>query len=208
MPEFVASDSIIDIKPADLFEIPPTSWWEKELCRIGKSRGWHWGMLIGHYSYGWLATESLSSGPAITRYNYPLAYIYRMKGLAPVESDFITNLVTQYSNYCYNLTDDFRAAIWLLLKLYTSKLLHFMSNLDHPDQGVTNPLSHSVNCVEYVCRLASQMGVKLIADEEWATPLTLEQSTSLEYIGVHLIGAKQCQTMAPGYVPYVVQRLG
>lgn len=159
-----------DIKTADLFGLPPSSGWEKWLCSIVGAKTFHWGLFISSDIKGWVITESIGKGVALTRFDYPQARIYRIKNLPPVDWRQLISIVATYGTYSYDWEVAFRTAIWWLFKHYLGKALLVL----HDKQ---------VNCQEWVVLIANELGVKIIPDDQYPDCVNLENSTYLEYIG-------------------------
>lgn len=159
-----------DVKTADLFGIPPTSWWTKQICRILGAQTFHWGMMISSDAKGWVITESIGKGVALTRFTYKKAFIYRIKGIGNVDWRRLISIVADYGDAPYDFETNFRTAIWWLLKHYLGKVIPVIK--DKP-----------VNCVEWVALIGVELGVKIVPDSEYPMPQNLEASPMLEYLG-------------------------
>ena len=159
-----------DVKTADLFGIPPTAWWTRQICRILDARTFHWGMMISSDDKGWVITESIGKGVALTRFTYKKAYIYRIKDIGEVSWKRLISIVADYGDAPYDFTVGFRTAIWWLLKHYFGKVI---------------PVIHdkALNCQELVILLGVELGVKIIPEDEFPMCRNLEQSQFLELLG-------------------------
>jgi hypothetical protein len=157
------------MKTSYLFATPPGQWWAKWICRILGAKTFHWGMLVKEDKGGWICTESIGKGPALTRFNYPNYYLYKIKGLKNVSSDRLISIISYYGDYPYDWDVYIQTGIWWLFKHYLGKVL---------------PVVHDkeFHCQEYVCALAAELGVKIIPDNEYPMCVNLEHSPYLEEI--------------------------
>ena len=161
---------IEDVKTADLFAIPPDTWWTKWVCRVAGAKTFHWGMFIAEDDKGWVITESISKGVALTRFNYLRAYVYRIKDIEEVNWKSLISVVADYGDYPYDWEVAFRTAIWWLFKHYLGKVIPVVKD-------------KAVNCQEWVVLIAYELGVKIIPDGEYPMCINLENSPYLECIG-------------------------
>jgi hypothetical protein len=159
-----------DIKTADLFATPPNAWWEKWVCRIIGAKTFHWGMFVAKDDRGWIITESIGKGVVLTRFDYPRAYIYRIRGIRKVSKRRLISIVAAYGAYPYDWEVAFMTAIWWLFKHYFGKVIPVIKD-------------SAVNCQEWVVLIAYELGVKLIPDNEYPICVNLENSPYLEYRG-------------------------
>jgi hypothetical protein len=159
-----------DIKTADLFATPPNTWWERWICQILGARTFHWGMFVAKDDRGWIITESIPKGTTLTRFTYPNAYIYRIKGIGKIDPMRIISIHADYGELPYDWQVAFWTAIWWLCKHYLGIVIRVIKD-------------SAVNCQEWVCLLAYELGVKLIPDDEYPDCLNLENSQYLEYLG-------------------------
>jgi len=158
----------IEIKPGYLGATPPNRWYEKLICRILKASTWHWLLFIQKDSKGWIITESINKGVALTRCDYPKIRIYKIKGLEVTPKRLI-GLVADYGAYPYDYDVYLKTAIWFLLKHYLGKLLP-----RHHDK--------EFHCQEWVCLLAYELGHPIISQGEYPMCSNLEASPALELI--------------------------
>jgi len=159
----------IEIKPGYLGATPPNRWYEKLICRILGASTWHWLLFIQKDSKGWIITESINKGVALTRCDYPKIRIYKIKDLE-VKPETLIGLVADYGAYPYDYDVYLKTAIWFLLKHYLGKLLP-----RHHDE--------ELHCIEWVVLLCSELGYKIVKDEDYPTPASLENSPHLEFVG-------------------------
>ena len=160
-----------EVKTADLFAVPPGSWWARRVCQIIGAKTFHWGMFIAEDDSGWIVTESLSGkGVTLSRFDYPMAYIYRMKKIKEVNWQKLISLVADYGPYPYDWEVAFRTAIWWLLRHYLGKAIRVIKD-------------RVVNCQEWVVLVACELGVRVIADDEYPMCTNLENSPYLEELG-------------------------
>jgi hypothetical protein len=160
-----------EIKTADLFATPPNTWWEKWICRIIGAKTFHWGLFIVSDDRGWVITESIPKGTSLTRFTYPKAYIYRIKGIGEIDPMRITSIHADYGELPYDWgTTVFWTGLWWLLKHYLGIVIRVIHD-------------KAVNCQEWVVLIAYELGVKLIPDNEYPICVNLENSPYLEYRG-------------------------
>jgi len=157
------------LRPGDLFAIPPGGWLARQLCRIIGAKTFHWGMFVDHDSEEWIITESIGKGVAITRFSYPRAYIYRIKGVEVKAKDVIS-VHSHYGEWRYDWDVPLKTALWWLLKHYFGKVIPRWRDKE-------------VNCQEWVCLLAIELGVRVIPEDEYPMCVNLEHSPNLEYLG-------------------------
>ncbi len=159
-----------EIKAADLFATPPHGWLETKLASLIGAKTWHWGMMISEDIKGWVITESIGKGVALTRFTYPAARVYRIKDIGEVSWKKLISIVADYGDSPYDFTVAFKTTIWWLLKHYLGKII---------------PVAHdkALNCQEWVVLLACELGVKIIADDQYPMCINLEQSPFLELLG-------------------------
>ena len=157
------------LKPGDLFATPPSSWWARLVCRTIGAKTFHWGMFIVEDNDGWIITESLGKGVALTRFDYEKAYLYRIKGL-DVTPDRLITLISHYGVYRYDWDVPFKTALWWLAKHYLGK---------------TIPRWHDkeVNCQEWICLLSKELDCEIIGENEYPMCTNLENSPKLRYLG-------------------------
>ena len=156
------------IKPGYLFATPPSSWWQRWICKILGASTWHWGCFISPDSKGWIITESINKGVALTRCDYPKIRVYKIKGLEVTPKRLI-GLVADYGAYPYDYDVYLKTAIWFLLKHYLGKLLP-----RHHDK--------EFHCQEWVCLLAYELGHPIINQGEYPMPQSLENSDKLDLV--------------------------
>jgi hypothetical protein len=163
--------TIDELKPGDLFGVPPSSWWQRWLCSIIQAKTFHWGVLVGRDAGGWITSESLGKGTALGRFVYERAYIYRMKNLGyePSLEDLIS-IHSHYGDLPYDWDVSLQTAAGWLLQHYLGKTL---------------PRWHDseVNCQEWVVLVASELGCRLIPEDEYPMSVNLERSPYLQYLG-------------------------
>jgi len=159
-----------DIKTADLFATPPHGWLETKLASVIGASTWHWGMMISSDDKGWVITESIGKGVALTRFTYPQSRIYRIKGIGEVSWKRLISIVADYGDAPYDFTVAFRTAIWWLLKHYLGKVI---------------PVVHdkALNCQELVVLLGCALGVKIVPDDQYPMCTNLENSPLLQLLG-------------------------
>ncbi len=160
------------IRRADLFGIPPHTWWQKMMLRIIGGKTFHWGIFIASEDNDWIVSESIGKGTAITKFGNRTAFVYRMKALnyEPTLGNLI-EIHARYGDYPYDWEVNLKTGIWWLLKHYFGKVL---------------PVIHDkeVNCQEWVCLMAKELGIKIIPDDQYPMSVNLENSPQLEYLGV------------------------
>lgn len=150
---------------------PPGAWWARWICRILKAKTFHWFMLVGPDGNDWITSESIGKGTTISRLGGRKAFIYKIKELYLVAPMRIVGIHSEYGEWPYDWQVIFRTAIWWLFKHYLGKVI---------------PVIHdkAVNCQEWVVLLATELGVKIIPDDQYPMCTNLENSPHLEYLGV------------------------
>ena len=141
-----------------------------KLASLIGAKTWHWGMLISDNDKGWVITESIGKGVALTRFTYPRAYIYRIKDIGEVNWKRLISIVADYGDAPYDFTVAFKTAIWWLLRHYLGKIIPVVKG-------------KAVNCQEWVVLLACELGVKIIPDDQYPMCKNLEESPMLELVG-------------------------
>lgn len=149
---------------------PPGTWWAKRICKILGARTFHWGMLVMPDGDDWVTSESTGKGTTISRLSDRKAFIYRIKGLPPVDPAKIIAIHSAYGEWRYDWEVIFRTGIWWLCRHYLGKILPVVRD-------------KKVNCQEWVVLLATELGVKIIPDNEYPMCTNLEKSEYLEYVG-------------------------
>lgn len=153
-----------------LFGVPPKAWWTRWMCSIMGSDTFHWGLLIKPDKGDYITSESQGKGTTISRLDGRQVRFYRVKGVR-VNTSKLISIHSEYGELPYSWDTNLRTAIWFIAKHYFHKILPVVKDTD------------DVNCVSWVCLVANELGVKLIPDDEYATPAALENSNRLEYIG-------------------------
>ena len=166
-----------EIKTADLFATPPNTWWERWICHVlskmtgRKVKTIHWGMFVAKDDRGWIITESIGKGTALTRFAYPKAYVYRIKDIGRVTPRRVIGVHATYGELPYDWgTTIFWTGLWWLLKHYLGIVIRVIHD-------------KAMNCQEWVVLIAYELGVKLIPDDEYPMCANLENSKYLEYRG-------------------------
>lgn len=160
----------MELQNGYLVGIPPSTWLPKLCCKIVGAKTFHWLMLVGRDPKGWMCSESINKGTALTRFNYDKAYIYKIKNI-PEPSMYKLISIHSWHGWCeYDNLVNFRTAIWFILKHYLKIIIPVIHN-------------HKFNCQEHVVYMASELGVKLIAENEYPFCVNLEKSPMLEYLG-------------------------
>ena len=161
---------MIELKNGDLFGVPPKNKFEKFLCSIIKAKTFHWGCIIGRDKYGYICSESLGKGTAVTRFTYPEAHIYRIKDIEEPTMFKLISIHSQHGEACYDMPANILTGVWFLLKHYLKIVIPVIHN-------------HTYNCQEHVVYMASMLGVKIIPDTDYPYCKNLENSSYLEYVG-------------------------
>ena len=162
---------MIELRNGDLAGIPPSGWLPKLVCKILKAKTFHWLMIIGRDRDGYICSESLGKGTAITRFVYPKAYIYRIKKLKHEPETYkLVSFHSWYGEQPYDMQVNFLSAIWFLLKHYLKIIIPVIHN-------------HTFNCQEWVVYLSAMLGYKIIPENEYPYCINLERSEALEYLG-------------------------
>ncbi len=161
----------IQIHNGDIAGIPPGGWLPKLICRILKAHTFHFCMIIGKDKDGYITSESLGKGTAVSRFVYPKAYIYRIKKLEHEPETYRLLSFHSWRGECgYDQQVNFLTGVWFLLKHYLKIVIPVIKN-------------HTYNCQEWICYMASCLGVKVISENEYPYCRNLEKSGVLEYIG-------------------------
>lgn len=161
----------MEIKNGDLVGIPPSGFIAKLVCKILHAQTFHWGMVIGKDKDGYIVSESLGKGTSITRFRYPNAYIYRIKGLKHTPDMYrLISYHSWFGNMPYDMQVNFLSALWFILKHYLKIVIPVIKN-------------HTFNCQEWICYLADCLRVKIIPDDQYPYCINIEKSDKLEYIG-------------------------
>jgi len=158
---------------AHLFATPPLKWWEKKVCSIIGAKTFHWGWLV-HYldeDNDFITSESIRKGTAISRLGNRHAYLYRIKELGKVDPLEIVSIHSRYGGWGYDWQVGFRTAIWWILKHYFGEIVPIVRD-------------DAVNCQEWVCLLAEELGVRLIPNDAYPMCINLESSPHLEFVGI------------------------
>lgn len=158
-----------NIKPGDLGATPPSSWWTRLICQAIGARTFHWFMFIAKDGDDWVTTESTGKGTAISRLGDRKAFIYRIKGLPQVDPAKIIAIHSQYGEWKYDWEVIFLTGIWWLCRHYLGKILPVVRD-------------KKVNCQEWVVLLATELGVKIIPDDEYPMCTNLENSPLLDEV--------------------------
>lgn len=162
---------MVVIRNGDLAGIPPSEWLAKLICKILKARTFHWLMVIGSDKDGYITSESLGKGTAVSRFVYPIAHIYRIRKLRhEPETSRLLSFHSWRGEAVYDMQVNFLATLWFLLKHYLKIVIPVIKN-------------HTYNCQEWVIYLASCLGVKLIPEDQYPYCINLENSPMLEYLG-------------------------
>jgi hypothetical protein len=159
-----------ELKPGYLFGTPPGTWWEKRICQIIGAKTFHWGMIVLFDGEDWVTSESIGKGTAISRLGGRRAFIYKIKKLSEVNPARIISIHSAYGEWRYDWEVALLTALWWLFKHYLGVILPVIRD-------------DKVNCQEWVCLLATELGVKIIPDDEYPMCTNLENSPYLEYKG-------------------------
>jgi hypothetical protein len=159
-----------DIRNGDLFGTPPSNFFTRFLCRIIKADTFHWGMIIGRDKYGYVCSESIGKGTAVTRFAYHKARIYRIKNIKEPTTFKLVSIHSQHGESLYDMPVNILTGVWFLLKHYLKIVIPIVKN-------------HTFNCQEHVVYMSSMLGVKIIPETEYPYCINLEKSDSLEYLG-------------------------
>lgn len=162
--------TIFDIKAGDLAGVPPTAWWTKWICKILGARTFHWFMFVMPDPEGWVITESINKGVSLTRFDYPQAYIYRIKGISEIDPQKLISIVSEYGEYPYDWEVAFKTGIWWLLRHYFGKVISVVRD-------------KQFNCQELVVALAYELGFEIIPPAEYPMSANLENSKALKELG-------------------------
>ncbi len=162
---------MLELRNGDLFGIPPSGFLANLVCKIVKAKTFHWGVIIGEDKDGWIASESLGKGTSVSRFVYPKAYIYRIKSLKHEPETYrLISFHSWQGDKGYDMQVNFLSGVWFILKHYLKIVIPVVKN-------------NTFNCQEWICYLASCLGVKLIAENEYPYCVNLENSPFLDYLG-------------------------
>jgi hypothetical protein len=160
-----------DIRTTDLGATPPNCWWERWICGILGAKTFHWFKFVVEGEDGrWIISESISKGTALTKCAYPKFYVYRMTDVDCVDWRRLIEIHAENGELPYDWQVAFRTAIWWLFKHYLGKVLPVLKD-------------RQVNCQEWVCLIANELGVKIIPDDQYPMCKNLEESPYLECLG-------------------------
>lgn len=183
--------ALSDLQPGDLFANRPVDWLTRYLVQLEGAKTFHWGMFVSPPEF--IITESIQKGTAITRYNYPFSYIYRIKDLQNVSVDDILNAIADYGRSTYNMGENFvtgfNYAVNYWLPQYpwegppVPSWLPGWPGSPVVDKGFTKPLNASVNCIQYITLIAQRLGYNILPMWQLVIQKTLENSPYLEYLG-------------------------
>ena len=129
---------------------------------------------------GWTCVESIYKGPAITRFAYPMAYIYRIKKLGFLISNYdMVSVASEYGDLPYDWVGNFDMSAWLLARHY------LRINLPVRKSTVRFNCVELVNAMAYdlVERLTGDKHGSLVPPDVYPLPVYLENSPELEYLG-------------------------
>ncbi len=162
---------MLELKRGDLAGMPPNGWLPKLVCKILKARTFHWCIIVGKDKGGYILSESLGKGTAITRFVYPMAYIYRIKKLRYEPDEYrLISYHSWHGEALYDMPANILTGIWFLLKHYLKIVIPVIRN-------------HTYNCQEHVVYMATMLGAKIIPADEYPYCKNLEKSEALEYLG-------------------------
>jgi len=162
---------MIVLRKGDLFGVPPHGWLPTFVCKVVKSKAFHFGMVIGSDKDGYITSESLGKGTSVSRLVYPLVYVYRIKTLKHEPETYrLLSFHSWQGDKGYDMQVNFLAGVWFLLKHYLKLAIPIVKN-------------NTYNCQEWIVYLAYCLGVRVISEDEYPYCRNLEKSESLEYIG-------------------------
>jgi hypothetical protein len=163
----------MELKNADLFGVPPTTWISRLVCKIVGAKTFHWGWILGIDDDGYICSESINKGTAVTRFAYPKAYIYRIKDLPEVSTDTLLSIHSWQGECLYDMAINWLTGLWFILKHYLKIVIKIIPN-------------HKYNCQEWTVYMAAMLGYKIIPDDEQPYCVNLEKSDKLEYVGEYI----------------------
>ncbi len=161
---------MLELMNGDLAGIPPSGWLAKTICHILHAKTFHWLMIIGHDKDGFITSESIGKGTAVSRFVNPVAYIYCIKGIKELTTYELISIHSQRGEAVYDMPVNFLTGLWFLLKHYLKIVIPVIHN-------------HTYNCQEWVVYMAAMLGYKLIPDDQYPYCRNLESSEILEYLG-------------------------
>ena len=165
------------IRNGDLIGVIPTGFLPKLICRVVGATTFHWAIVIGQDKDGYILSESIGKGTAVTRLVTSSVLVYRIKALKHEPETYrMVSLHSQRGEAVYDMQANFLAGIWFLLKHYLKIAVPRIKN-------------NAYNCQEWVIYMAYMLGHKVIPENEYPYCKNLENSDALEYQGVSNGGA-------------------
>jgi len=164
---------MLDIKPGDLFATPPNGWLSKMICKRLGAKTFHWGIILAECeNKDFITSESTSKkGTSVSRLAGRKARIYRLMGIYGVTPLHLVAIHSEYGELPYDWQVGFWTGLWWLLKSYFKVILPVRKD-------------NKVNCQEWVCLVANELGVHLTPDDEYPICTNLENSPYLQDMGV------------------------
>jgi hypothetical protein len=129
-------------------------------------------MLVMPDGEDWVTSESIGKGTTISRLGDRKAFIYRIKGLRRVDPKRIIAIHSAYGEWRYDWEVIFLTGLWWLFRYSLGVILPVVRD-------------NKVNCQEWVCLLTTELGVKIIPNDEYPMCTNLERSPYLKYLGTN-----------------------
>lgn len=163
--------TINDVKTAYLGATPPEGWWTKLICRILGAKTFHWFIFVVQDDKGWIISESVGKGTSLDYLIDDKVYVYRIREVRQVNPMRLISIHAEYGQLPYDWQVILLTGLWWLCKHLLGKII---------------PVIHdkAVNCQEWVCLVAHELGVHIIPDDQYPDCVNLEHSPHLEYIGI------------------------
>jgi len=181
--QLIASDSVPqiglqDIKPGDLFGVPPNGGFQRWCCDLEDCITFHWGFFVTPIPLSpvtptdWVVSESILKGVAITRLDRRNVYVYRIKRVTAIDPSELIQFHSIYGSTLYNWQADFRTATWFIARHYLGKVLPVINK------------GNGYNCIEWDVLMAQYLGYTLCPSNQYVTEETLENNPFLDLVGV------------------------
>lgn len=159
-----------DLRPGDMFGVPPHGWFEKLACRALGASTFHWGCLLRWDGKGWITSESKNKGTSVRRCDYASVQVYRIRGLV-TDSDQILTIHSENGDLPYDWDINVLAGLWFIFTHYLHRAFPVVKE------------QKEVNCVAWCNLIAVMLGFELVEEGHYPTPDEIEKSPLLEYVG-------------------------
>lgn len=163
---------MLPLRNGDLIGVAPSGWLATTICKILKAKTFHWAVVIGRDSGGYILSESLGKGTAVTRLRYAHYYAYRVRGCPAPTTGFLLGVHADNGDLEYDMQVNYLTGAWFLLKHYLKIVIPIVKN-------------HTFNCQEWAVFLTLQWARSIIPRDDYPYCINLEQSPQLEFLGEH-----------------------